>query len=250
MTILNQHCSSPNSLPSASAGNGSSAFQEFWAGLLALAPLLVGVIPFGMIYGALALSQGLSPAAALAMSTILFAGSAQFLFCQLFGAGAPALVTVAEIGLLNLRHALYSAALAPRIAHLPRRWKLALAYLLTDEAYATIAQREASDEASDSHRRWFYLGAGLGLWGGWQLSTAAGVLLGARLPADWPLDFALPLTFIAIVVPLIRNRTMLAVAVVSGIVALLTAGLPFKLGLLAAALTGMAVGWRLAGRLR
>jgi len=224
-----------------------SAFQEFQAGLLGVAPLLIGVIPFGMIYGALALSQGLSPAAALAMSSILFAGSAQFLFCQLFGAGAPALVTVAEVSLLNLRHALYSAALAPHIAQLPRRWKLALAYLLTDEAYATIARREASGEACGPYRHWFYLGAGLGLWGSWQLSTALGVLLGARLPTDWPLDFALPLTFIAIVVPLIRNRTMLAVAAVSGIAALLLAGLSFKLGLLVAALAGMAVGWRLAG---
>ncbi len=227
----------------------ASAFREFRAGALALAPLLVGVMPFGMIYGALALSQGLSPAAALAMSTILFAGSAQFLFCQLLGAGVPAPVMVAEVGLLNLRHTLYSAALAPRIAHLPRRWKLALAYLLTDEAYAVIARRETVADAGPD-RHWFYLGAGLALWSGWQLSTAAGVVVGARLPTDWPLDFALPLTFIAIVVPLIRNRTLLAVAVVSGIVALLAAGLPFKLGLLAAALAGMAVGWRLAGRMR
>jgi 4-azaleucine resistance transporter AzlC len=227
----------------------NSAFQEFRAGLIALAPLLVGVIPFGMIYGALALANGLSPAAALAMSTILFAGSAQFLFCQLLGVGAPATVIVAEVGLLNLRHALYSAALAPRIAHLPRRWKLMLAYLLTDEAFAAISQRETVGEAG-SHRHWFYLGAGLALWGGWQLSTAAGVILGARLPAHWPLDFALPLTFIAIVAPLIRTRAMLATAVVSGSVALLAAGLPFKLGLLAAALAGMAAGWWLAGTQR
>lgn len=222
-----------------------SASQEFRAGVLALAPLLVGVIPFGMIYGALALANGLSPAAALAMSTILFAGSAQFLFCQLLGVGAPATVIVAEVGLLNLRHALYSAALAPRIAHLPRRWKLVLAYLLTDEAFAAISQREAAGKAG-SQRRWFYLGAGLALWGGWQLSTAAGVMLGARLPAHWPLDFALPLTFIAIIAPLIRSQAMLAAATVSGIVALLAAGLPFKLGLLAAALAGMAAGWWLA----
>jgi len=224
-----------------------SAAREFRAGLLALAPLLVGVMPFGMIYGTLALSQGLSPAAALAMSSILFAGSAQFLFCQLFGAGTPALITVTEVGLLNLRHALYSAALAPRIAHLPRRWKLVLAYLLTDEAYAAIARHEASGEPTGPHRHWFYLGAGLALWSGWQLSTAAGVLLGARLPTDWPLDFALPLTFIAIVVPLICDWTMLEVALISGLVALLAAGLPFKLGLLVAALTGMTLGWYGAG---
>ncbi len=225
--------------------NAASAFQEFRAGVFALAPLLVGVIPFGMIYGALALANGLSPAAALAMSSILFAGSAQFLFCQLLGVGAPATVIIAEVGLLNLRHALYSAALAPRIAHLPRHWKLALAYLLTDEAFAAISQRESAGETG-SQRHWFYLGAGLALWGGWQLSTAAGVMLGARLPAHWPLDFALPLTFIAIVAPLIRNRAMLATAAVSGGVALLAAGFPFKLGLLAAALAGIAAGWWVA----
>ena len=120
--------------------------QEFWAGVRALAPLLVGVAPFGMIYGVLALANGLTPAAALAMSSILFAGSAQFLFCQLVGVGAPATVMVAEVGLLNLRHALYSAALAPRLAHLPRRWKLLLAYLLTDEAFAAISHREAESQ--------------------------------------------------------------------------------------------------------
>ncbi|MFZ1492177.1 MAG: AzlC family ABC transporter permease [Candidatus Competibacter denitrificans] len=223
--------------------------QEFWAGVRALAPLLVGVAPFGMIYGVLALANGLTPAAALAMSSILFAGSAQFLFCQLVGVGAPATVMVAEVGLLNLRHALYSAALAPRLAHLPRRWKLLLAYLLTDEAFAAISHREAESQPSPD-RHWFYLGAGLALWGGWQLSTAVGVLLGARLPADWPLDFALPLTFIAIVVPLIRSRAMLLAAGVAGGVALLAAGLPFKLGLLAAALAGMAAGWWAADKAR
>lgn len=221
------------------------AFREFWAGVRALAPLLVGVAPFGMIYGVLALANGLTPAAAQAMSAILFAGSAQFLLCQLVGAGAPVTVMIAEVGLLNLRHALYSASLAPRIAHLPRHWKLALAYLLTDEAFAVISRREAGGDA-DSHRHWFYLGAGLALWSGWQLSTAAGIVLGARLPAHWPLDFALPLTFIAIVVPLIRTRAMLAAAVVAGGVAVLAISLPFKLGLLAAALAGMMAGWWLA----
>ncbi len=201
-----------------------------------------------MIYGALALNQGLSPAVALAMSSLLFAGSAQFLFCQLFGAGTPAPVIVAEVGLINLRHALYSAALAPHTASLPWRWKWVLAYLLTDEAYATITRRAVSGTPLGPQYRWFCLGAGLGLWGSWQLSTLAGIVLGARLPAHWPLDFALPLTFIAIAVPLIRNRTLLAVAATSATVAVLLASLPFKLGLLAAALAGMAVGgWQTRG---
>lgn len=224
--------------------------QAFWAGVRALAPLLIGVAPFGMIYGVLALANGLTPAAALAMSTILFAGSAQFLFCQLIGVGAPATVIIAEVGLINLRHALYSAAMAPRVRHLPRRWKLVLAYLLTDEAFAVISQRRIKTSESEPYQHWFYFGAGLALWGGWQLSTAAGVLLGAKLPSDWPLDFALPLTFIAIVVPLIRDWAMLLAAVVAGIVALLAAGLPFKLGLLIAALAGMAAGWWAVEKIR
>lgn len=218
-----------------------SARHEFWAGVRALAPLLVGVVPFGMIYGVLALANGLTPAAAQAMSAILFAGSAQFLFCQLVGVGAPATVVIAEVGLLNLRHALYSAALAPRLAHLPRRWKLGLAYLLTDEAFAAIGRREAEGEAGP-HRHWFYLGAGLALWGGWQLSTAAGVLLGARLPASWPLDFALPLTFIAIVVPMLQSRGLLLAALTAGAVAVALVALPYKTGLFIAALAGLVAG--------
>jgi 4-azaleucine resistance transporter AzlC len=211
----------------------------------ALAPLLVGVAPFGMIYGVLALANGLTPLAALAMSSILFAGSAQFLFCQLLGVGAPATVIIAEVGLLNLRHVLYSAALAPRLAHLPRRWKWLLAYLLTDEAFAAISP--TFTEVSSPNRHWFYFGAGLALWGGWQLSTAVGVLVGASLSTAWPLDFALPLTFIAIVVPLIRDRATLVTAISAGIVALLAVSLPFKLGLLMAALAGLAAGWWLIG---
>jgi len=94
------------------------------------------------------------------------------------------------------------------------------------------------------------LGAGLCLWTGWQVSTAAGVLLGEALPEAWKRDlgFALPLTFIAIVVPMIRSRAALAAAVVAGAVALLSGGWDYQLGLLAAALAGIAAGWLWARR--
>jgi predicted branched-subunit amino acid permease len=155
---------------------------------------------------------------------------------------------VASVALVNLRHALYSASVAPVLAPLPRRWKLLLAYLLTDEAYAATIARLSRPGA---HRHWFLLGGGLALWTGWQLSTAAGVLLGAALPRPDLLEFALPLTFIAIVVPMIRSRAMVAAAAVAAAVALAGEGLPhpeYKLGLLAAALAGIAAGWLLAGR--
>lgn len=222
-----------------------SPAAELRGGALALAPLLVGVAPFGVIYGVLALKSGIPPAAAMAMSSVVFAGSAQFLLAQLAGLGAPGLVMVASVALVNLRHALYSASVAPALSHLPRRWKVVLAYLLTDEAYAAVVARLGED---GENRHWFLLGAGLTLWSGWQVSTAAGIVLGASLPRDLPLDFALPLTFIAIVVPMIRLAGAVVAAAVAAGVALACAGWPFQLGLVAAAVAGIVVGWLAARR--
>ncbi|WP_235609794.1 AzlC family ABC transporter permease [Azospira sp. I13] len=204
-------------------------------------PLLLGVAPFGVIYGMVALQSGIPPLAAVLMSSVVFAGSAQFLLAQLIGVGAPLLLMVGAVAVLNLRHALYSASVAPLLGHLSWPWKWLLAYLLTDEAYAAAIPR-LLDPAHRAVRHWLLLGSGLALWSGWQLSTLAGVLLGQGLPAELPLDFALPLTFIAIVVPLINSRTRLAAALVAGAAAVLAAGLPYKLGLFVAALAGLAAG--------
>ncbi len=108
------------------------AGARFALGLRAVLPLLLGVAPFGVIYGVVALQSGIPALAAMAMSSIVFAGSAQFLLAQLAGVGAPVLLSAGAVGLINLRHALYSASVAPMLAHLPRRWKLLLAYLLTE----------------------------------------------------------------------------------------------------------------------
>lgn len=219
----------------------------FWAGVRAEFPLLVGVFPFGMIYGALALDAGLSRAAAQMMSSIVFAGSAQFVTAQLVRDAAPALVILLTIAVVNLRHMLYSASLAPYLKDLSLRWKLVLSYLLTDEAYApSVLEYERKGVTPTGH--WFLLGAGFALWSTWQVSTALGIFLGAAIPAEWPLDFALPLTFIAMVVPNLKNSPMIAAALCAGIVALLAWSLPFKLGLILAALVGILVGTILEGR--
>ena len=220
---------------------------SFWAGVRAEFPLLVGVFPFGMIYGALALDAGLSRLASQMMSSIVFAGSAQFVTAQLVRDAAPALVILLTIAVVNLRHMLYSASLAPYLKDLSLNWKVVLSYLLTDEAYApSILEYERTGIKPTSH--WFLLGAGAALWSIWQVSTALGIFLGAAIPESWPMDFALPLTFIAMVVPNLRNRPMIAAALGAGIVSLLAYGLPFKLGLILAALTGIAVGTILEGR--
>jgi 4-azaleucine resistance transporter AzlC len=213
----------------------------FWAGVRAELPLLIGVIPFGMIYGALALDARLSTAAAQMMSSMVFAGSAQFITTQLVRDSAPGFVIVLTIAVVNLRHMLYSASLAPYLASVSTRWKTLLSYLLTDEAYApSILQYERDGVKPYSH--WFLFGAGLALWVSWQTSTALGIFLGAAIPESWSLDFALPLTFIAMIVPVLKNRPAIAAALSAGLVALATYSLPYKLGLILAALVGIAVG--------
>jgi len=221
--------------------------KNFWAGARAEIPLLIGVFPFGMIYGALALQAGLSAAAAQMMSSMVFAGSAQFVAAQLVSDAAPSLVILLTIAVVNLRHMLYSASLAPYLKDLSLRWKILLSYLLTDEAYApSIVHYEL--RGAQAHSHWFLLGAGLSLWTIWQLSTALGVFLGGALPSSWQLDFALPLTFIAMVIPALKNRPMVAAALSASLVALAAYALPFKLGLILAALTGILVGAWLEGR--
>ena len=225
----------------------SEARKTFWDGVRAEIPLLIGVFPFGMIYGALALNARLSPLASQMMSSMVFAGSAQFITAKLVSDAAPALVIILTIAVVNLRHMLYSASLAPYLKNLSLKWKVLLSYLLTDEAYApSILKYEETGVTPFSH--WFLLGAGFSLWSTWQVSTALGIFLGAAIPENWPLDFALPLTFIAMVVPALKNRPMIASAVSAGLVALLAYSLPFKLGLILAALTGIAVGTILEGK--
>ena len=225
--------------------------SEFLAGVRAQLPILLGVAPFGMIYGVLAMGAGLPSSAAQAMSSVVFAGSSQFIGANLFAASAPFLVIVVTTFVVNLRHALYSASIAPYLERLPLRWKFLFAYLLTDEAYAVAIIRyrrdpplpvgEESRVREKSHHS-YYLGTALALWTTWQLSTAIGIFFGAQVPASWALDFALPLTFIAIVIPALADRPAVVSALVGATVAVAAYEWPYKLGLMAAALAGIVAG--------
>lgn len=221
--------------------------RNFIEGLRAELPILIGVFPFGMIYGALAVNSGLSTTAAQMMSSIVFAGSAQFVTAQLVSEGAPAFVMILTIAVVNLRHMLYSASLAPYLKDLSLKWKVLLSYLLTDEAYApSILYYEK--EGLAKYKYWFLFGAGISLWLNWQISTAIGVFLGASIPDDLSLDFALPLTFIAMIVPVMKKQPVIAAALSAGLTALLAYSLPYKLGLILAALVGILVGMLLEQR--
>lgn len=228
------------------ARTGTSAGAEFLAGCRDEAPLLLGVAPFGMIYGIAALAAGVPAWLAQLASAVVFAGAAQLVIVQMLAASAGFLPIALTSGLLNLRHVLYGASMAEYVRHLPRRWRLLLAYVLTDEAYAVAVlryqRREVPEAGAPDLRHWYFLGAGFTLWAGWQLSTAAGLLFGATIPAEWELDFAVPLTFIALLTLLLRERAGQAAALVAALGALAFAALPYKLGLVAAIVLGLAAG--------
>lgn len=217
--------------------------EEFLQGARDMLPLLLGTAPFGVIFGGLAIAAGLSPWQTLGMSLLVFAGSAQFIAVSLIGAGAGLAVVLLTTLVVNLRHALYSASLQPFVRHLPKRWRVPLAFWLTDEAFAVVQHRYAELDASP-HKHWYFLGAALAMYGNWQLCTLIGLWFGQSVPdiARWGLDFAMLATFIGIVVPMLRSRPQVAAALVAGAVALVCHDLPYQLGLLAAAASGIVVG--------
>ncbi len=214
-----------------------------WAGVRATLPLLTSVAPFGMLFGALGPATGISARVTMSMSPLVFAGSAQFLGMQLISSGAPPFVLLLTTLVVNLRHVLYGFSLAPHLDTLSKGWKWLLAYFLTDEVFAvSISRYNQQDAAALPNRHWFYIGSGLTLWICWQASTAIGLLFGSQIPASWGLDFALPLTFIALVMPSLKDLAAILAALVAGAAAVVLAGLPLKLGLIAAALAGILAG--------
>ena len=206
-------------------------------------PLIVGAIPFGIIFGTLATTSGLSPMGTLAMSAFVFAGSSQFIAAGMLAAGSGWLLIVLTAFVVNLRHLLYAVSLVPYVKMLPQRWKVPLAFWLTDESYAVAIQRyEALDNSPFKH--WYYLGAALTMYINWQVCTLIGITVGQLIPnaAEWGLDFAMSVTFIGMVVPYVKNKPMAASVVVAGVAALLAHSLPHKLGLMVAAGCGIAAG--------
>lgn len=214
---------------------------EFVGGIQTQLPLLLGVVPFGLIYGMLGLAAGLPAWAVILMSSVLFAGASQLVFVQLWGAQTPPSIVLGTVTVVNLRHALYSASLSEWLRDLPLRWRMLLAYLLTDEAFAGSLPRFRNGPAS-AYRHWFLFGAGLTLWTGWQLATILGVWLGSAIPTDWSLDFSIPIVFIALLVMAVQQRSEWLAAGVAGFVAIIAQPLPHMLWILVAALAGILAG--------
>jgi 4-azaleucine resistance transporter AzlC len=220
-----------------------SRLQQFLYGGRDSIPMIVGILPFGLIYGALASLAGLSLGQAIGMSLLVYAGSAQFIAISLLTLGSGAVVILLTTLVVNLRHVLYSAALQPYVGRLSQRWRVPLAFGLTDETFAVV-QRRYLARGMTEHGQWYHAGVALALYLSWVSSSLVGALFGQSVPnlAGWGLDFAMLATFIGIVVPALRNQPQIAAALVAGAVALLCHAWPYKLGLMAAALSGITVG--------
>lgn len=217
--------------------------QEMIDGFKATIPLVLGAIPFGIIYGAMGPTVGLSPAATIAMSLFVFAGASQFIAVTLIDQETGILLIVFTTFIVNLRHMLYSASLAPLMSHLKQRWLLPLGFWLTDETYAvSILRYQKGDDSPYKH--YFVLASALFMYINWQLCTIIGVVAGQILEnaESLGLEFAMVVTFIGIVVPMIVNRPMLVAAIVAGGVAIVAKPLPNNLGLFVASLVGIIAG--------
>lgn len=203
-------------------------------------PLLLGAFPFGLIYGALAATSGLGPAAGMAMAALVFAGSAQFIAVGLVAAGVPVVIIILTTFIVNLRHLLYSATLLPHLRHLPQKWRIPLAFWLTDETFAVTVRRfQREDDSAWKH--WYQLGSSIAMYLNWQFWCGLGLVLGDRIPdaSSWGLDVAMPVTFIGMIIPFVRTIPMAVCVLAAGAASLLTLGMPYKLGIIVSAFVGI-----------
>jgi predicted branched-subunit amino acid permease len=213
----------------------------FLAGVKACLAVLPGVASFGMICGAAMVAAGLSRTAATAMTLLTFAGTMQLAAVQLAASGAP-LVVIALAGIIiNLRFVMFSLSISRYFRGLPARARALFAYALSDNGYAhAITQFTRHPDAPGQAA--YYLGCASVIWSVWTLASIAGIFAGAAIPREWQLEFTASLTFVALGVANMRDRAGALAAVSAGATALLTAGLPYRVGLILGAVAGVATG--------
>jgi len=186
-------------------------------------------------------ASGIAPLVAMLISVVVFAGASMVAAAQLLASGTPALLVVLTTLFINLRFMMYSASLRLHFGREPLGWRLLMAYLQADNVYGLTIMRYA-DKPDAPGERDFFMGAALVVWAAWQLAVAAGILIGAGVPASWRLEFAARLAFIAMTIPLLRDRAMVGAAIVAGLTVVASNALPFKLSIPIAALAGIGAG--------
>lgn len=211
------------------------------AGARAIMPLTAALFPLGLVYGVTVSELPVDDWLGGLASSVIFAAAAQLALIELIADDAAWPTAVSTALVINLRFVMYSAALAPSFSQYPASWRLPLAYLMTDQA-SGVSLLHYESERDPLARRWYYLGAAIPLFVAWMIATWLGILFGASIPASWELGFAVPLTFICLLVPSIRDRARLVAAIVGGVVSLLARDAPNSTGLLVGAVAGVVAG--------
>ena len=219
--------------------------SEFIDGARATTPLIIGAIPFGIIFGVVSLAAGMPWWATQAMSAFVFAGASQFIAAELMAHATPHPFIILTTFIVNLRHALYGASVAPYLRELSPGWRALLAFHMTDESYATTIVHYRDEMSGDSsNKHWYFLGSNLAMYCGWQIDTAAGYWLGNALgdPRALGFDFVSTIVFIAILIPQLKSRAALVAAIVAGAISIVAIGLPNRSGLIIAMVCGIVAG--------
>jgi 4-azaleucine resistance transporter AzlC len=211
------------------------------AGAKGVLPILIGVVPFGLVAGAAVRQAGFGVAEAMGMSMVVFAGASQIAATTIFASGAPLWVALVTALVINARMFIYSVSIASYFSAAPAWARPILGYMLVDQNYASTMTEGRHREDVDVV--WYYVGGGVALWTVWQIASIAGALLGPFIPASWGLDFAVPLVFLAMLAPAMKDKTAVAVAGATGVAAaVLVPLLPLQSGLIVAILSGMLFG--------
>ena len=201
--------------------------ENLLKGFYDVSPLLLPVVPFGIIFGAIGIELGFGPYITYATSIIIFSGASQIVFFQLLSNGASSLIAITSSSVVSTRHLLYGAVVAQYLSKLSLIWKIFLSYLLTDQAFA-VSQEFFKKNSNDEYKHYHLLGAGLTLWIVWQLTTVIGILLGSIVPEELGLSFTIPLTFLALLTNYFRKLDHLIVIFLSGLSSILFYDAPLK----------------------
>ena len=216
----------------------NNKFRVFLKGILDVSPLMIPVVPFGLIFGVLSIDIGFSPIETMGMSLIVFGGASQIVLLQLFSGGASSLVIISSVGAVNSRHLLYGAVVSEHLSDLKLVWKIVISYFLVDQAFARSS--EYFKKNKDKEKYFHLFGGGFTCWVIWQTTTFLGIVLGAFIPEKLGLSFAVPLTFLALLVNDFRKLINVIVIIISGLVA--TFGfnyVPYKAYVIVAGVTAL-----------
>ncbi len=199
----------------------------FFKGVIDILPLMIPVVPFGIIFGAIGIELGFGPYLTYVTSIVIFSGASQIVILQLFSAGASSLVAITSSSVVSTRHLLYGAVMSQHLNHLSIYWKIGLSYLLTDQAFA-VSNEYFKKNNSNKYKHFHLIGSGFTLWLIWQITTIIGIILGSIVPEELGLTFTIPLTFLALLVNYLRNFNHLIVILLSGTSSILFFDFPFQ----------------------